>query len=57
MPAGTDIRVPDAQPGVCAKNVGANAFSLVATLFWLYMLQPGRNVLVSGVWVLQAGVI
>jgi hypothetical protein len=31
------------------QNVGAKAFSLVATLFWLYMLQPGRTMLVSGV--------
>jgi hypothetical protein len=34
---------------VRVKNVGANAFSLVATLFWLYMLQPGKYMLVSGV--------
>ena len=34
---------------VRVKNAGANAFSLVATLFWLHMLQPGRNMLVSGV--------
>jgi hypothetical protein len=37
----------------CGKNVGANAFSLVAPLFWLYMLQPGRNMLVSGVRAIQ----
>src|SRR5712672_1727353 len=35
--------------GVRVKNVGTKAFWLVATLFWLYMLQPGRNMLVSGV--------
>ena len=34
--------------GVHVKNVGPNAFSLVATLFWLHRLQPGRNMLVSG---------
>jgi hypothetical protein len=42
---------------VCVKNVEANAFSLVAALFWLSMLQPERNMLVSGVWALQAGII
>ena len=36
------------QPGVHVKNVGPNAFSLVATLFWWHGLQPGRNMLVSG---------
>jgi hypothetical protein len=41
---------------VCVKNVGASAFSLVAALFWLYMWQPERNMLVSGVWALQAGI-
>ena len=41
--------VPGLAPaGVCVKNVGANAFSLVVTLFWLYTLQPDRNMLVSG---------
>lgn len=35
-------------PRVCVKNQeGANAFSLVAALIWLYMLQPGRNMLAS----------
>ena len=34
---------------VCDRYVGANAFPLVAALFWLYMLQPDRNMLVSGV--------
>ena len=38
------------RPRVRVKNVGVNAFSLVATLFWLYMLHTGRNMLVSGVW-------
>jgi hypothetical protein len=31
------------------RYVGANAFLLVAALFWLYMLQSDRNMLVSGV--------
>jgi len=35
--------------GVCDRYVGANAFPLVADLFWLYTLQPDRNMLVSGV--------
>ena len=46
---GTDILGAAAVPGVRVKNVGADAFSLVATLFWLYTLQPGRNMVVSGV--------
>ena len=33
---------------VHVKNVGLNAFSLFAALFWLYSLLPGRNMLVSG---------
>jgi hypothetical protein len=32
-----------ASNGVCVKNVGANAFSLVAALLWLHMLQPARQ--------------
>jgi hypothetical protein len=39
---------------VCVKNVGANVFSLVATLFWLYALQPGGNMLVSAARVVHA---
>ena len=35
--------------GVCDRYVGANAFPLVADLFWLYTLQPDRNMLVSGI--------
>jgi len=32
---------------VCDRYVVANA--LVAALFWLYMMQPDRNMLISGV--------
>jgi hypothetical protein len=46
-PATVKTRLDD-NDRVCVKNVGVNAFSLVATLFWLYVLQPGRNLLVSG---------
>jgi hypothetical protein len=34
---------------VCVKNVGVNSFPLVARLFWLPALQPGANMVVSGV--------
>ena len=33
----------------CAENVGANACSLVAPLFWSYTLQPSTDGLVRGV--------
>ncbi|MGH3238461.1 MAG: hypothetical protein ACRDOH_35430 [Streptosporangiaceae bacterium] len=37
----------DVQKRVCVKNVGANAFPLVAAFFWLYTLQPDEKLLVS----------
>lgn len=49
LPGAADTAGIDLAARVCVKNAGVNAFSLVATLFWLYVLQPGRNMLVSGV--------
>ena len=34
---------------MCDRYVGANAFLLLAALFWLCVLQTDRNMLVSGV--------
>jgi hypothetical protein len=34
--------------GVYVKNVGVNAFSLVAAVFWLYGFQPDEEMQVSG---------
>jgi hypothetical protein len=39
---------------VCDRYVGANAFPLVAALFWLYILQPEQKLLVTGVLVVHA---
>ena len=48
--SGYDSGPADGRVGVCVKNVGPNAFSLLAAaLFWLYTLRPDRNMLVSGV--------
>lgn len=45
--ADRDLAVQHLQ-GVYDRYVGINVFPLAVTLFWLYMLQPGRNVLVGG---------